>query len=180
MAGIGLGELAFSTSGPTSRYIEGIYVKNIAKALVIAAAVPALVMTASGAASADGWVSWTNNNSNLLLQADFNGTVKGAAFPSSSSSWSADWFDTQNSDGSWNEANGASGGCLVGYYRQVYTEACHAYRDGTNSWQRWSEISTNTGWKLQNRQTGYVLDDAGSGGIYANEKDWNNSNQRWR
>ncbi|MEV5283503.1 hypothetical protein ACFYMW_25230 [Streptomyces sp. NPDC006692] len=148
---------------------------------MIAAAIPALVVAASGSASADDWVSWKNAKSGKLLIfgiSDHLGEVKGGV---PGTGWDYEWWDIQNSDGSWNETQGTNPGrCLTGYYRQVYTEPCNAWRDGTNSWQRWSEISTSTGWKLQNRQTGYVLDDEGSGGIYANETDWNNSNQRWK
>lgn len=158
--------------------------KKIAKALLVAVAVPALVLTASGAASADDWVHWKNAKSGQYLLygvSDYKGQVKGGQ---PGTGWEYEWWDIQNSDGSWAQTTGViettgMGRCLTGYWRDVYTEPCNANRDQTNWWQRWYEIPVGSGWKLQNRQTGYILDDEGHGGIYANKDDFNNANQRW-
>ncbi|MFI1165786.1 hypothetical protein ACH4UM_19765 [Streptomyces sp. NPDC020801] len=153
--------------------------QKLVKSLLAVAAVPALVAVASAPAQADGWVTWKNVKTGNYLLFDGNGNVKGG-WAAPGTSWDYDWYDFQNSDGSYNEAPGG-GNCLTGYYRQVYTESCNARRDQTNWWQRWYEISTSTGWKLKNRETGYILDDEGHGGIYANVNDVNSSqNQRWR
>ncbi|MEU9986247.1 hypothetical protein AB0E10_05435 [Streptomyces sp. NPDC048045] len=151
----------------------------MAKALLVATAVPALLVSTSAAASADGWVTWKNQKSGLYLTANNSGAVKGDWAMPGVNETAYQWYDTSNSDGSYNESNGY-GMCLVGYYRQVYTEGCNSRRDQTNWWQRWYEISTSSGWKLKNRQTGWILDDEGHGGIYANSGDYNNSNQRWK
>lgn len=157
--------------------------KKTLRAILVAAAVPALVMTASGSASADNWVTWKNVKSGLWLSYERVGTgVKGDL---GGTSWEPDWWQVSNSDNSWNMTTGTynsdgSGRCLTGYYRQIYTEKCWPYRDQTNWWQRWYEFPTEDGWKLKNRQTGWTLDDAGNGGIYGNETDYNNANQRWR
>ncbi|MFI9254638.1 hypothetical protein [Streptomyces sp. NPDC053069] len=159
--------------------------KKMAKALIAAAAVPALLVATSGSASADDWVMWQNAKSHLFLThgwGDYQGQVKGGM---GGTGWEPQWWDIQNSDGSWNETAGTNetpgpGRCMTGYWRQVYTEPCNPYRDQTNNWQRWREIPTNTGWKLQNVQTGWILDDEGHGGIYANDHDYGNANQRWK
>ncbi|MGW3202715.1 hypothetical protein [Streptomyces sp. NPDC001135] len=153
--------------------------RKMAKALMVAAAVPALLVSTSGAASADGWVTWKNVKSGYYLTANSGGTVKGDwAMPGVNEN-DYQWYDQSNGDSSYTEYNGW-GMCLVGYYRQVYTENCSKGRDQSNWWQRWYEVSTNSGWKLKNRQTGWILDDEGHGGIYANSTDYNNSNQRWK
>ncbi|MFJ3906302.1 hypothetical protein [Streptomyces sp. NPDC090025] len=157
--------------------------KKTVRAIMVAAAVPALVMSASGAASADAWVTWKNTKSKLWLTYERSGGgVKGDR---GGVQWEPDWWAVWNSDGSWNMSTGTynsdgSSRCLTGYYRQVYVENCWNNRDQTNWWQRWYEIPASDGWKLKNRQTGYVLDDEGSGGIYANATDYNNENQRWK
>ncbi len=159
---------------------------KIAKACMVAMAIPALVMATSGSASADDWVTWRNGKTSLYLTygwGDYQGQVKGGL---GGTGWETSWWDQANSDGSWNETTGTYdssglGRCLTGYYQQVYTESCNANSDQTNWWERWKEISTSTGWELKNVETGDVLDDNGSGGIYANSNDVGNSdaNQRW-
>ncbi|MEV0412591.1 hypothetical protein AB0I68_17730 [Streptomyces sp. NPDC050448] len=152
--------------------------QKMVRALVLAAAVPVLVAVAAPA-QADGWVTWRNKQTDRWLSSYDDGSVRGDEVQSVSD-WDG-WLEIQNGDGSYNLQAHHSGKCLVGYYRQVYTEDCNPRRDQTNSWQRWDEISTSTGWKLRNRQTGYILDDEGHGGIYANVNDVNTSkNQRWR
>ncbi|MEV7595648.1 hypothetical protein AB0O42_35850, partial [Streptomyces sp. NPDC089922] len=68
---------------------------------MIAAAIPALVVAASGSASADDWVSWKNAKSGKLLIfgiSDHLGEVKGGV---PGTGWDYEWWDIQNSDGSW-------------------------------------------------------------------------------
>ncbi len=142
--------------------------RKMAKALLVATAVPALLVSTSVAASADGWVTWKNQKSGYYLTANSGGTVKGNWAMPGVNETEYQWYDTSNSDGSYNESNGYG------------TEGCNSRRDQTNWWQRWYEISTSSGWKLKNRQTGWILDDEGHGGIYANSTDYNNSNQRWK
>ncbi|MFF3389998.1 hypothetical protein ACFYW1_03450 [Streptomyces sp. NPDC002669] len=149
--------------------------QTIIRPLLIAMTIPALTLAISSPASADGYITWQNKRTNKYLTATDDG-VRG----DSNRTDNATWVDIANSDGSYNEWSPGRG-CLTGYYRSVYTEPCSSGQsDATNWWQRWWEISTSSGWKLQNRQTGYVLDDDGYGNIYANSTDWNNSNQRWR
>ncbi|MEW2490389.1 hypothetical protein [Streptomyces sp. NPDC048411] len=152
--------------------------RKLAKSIVMAAAVPVLLAATAIPAQADGSVTWRNNKTDRWLSA----ARSGSSIVTGSVLWdgpNSNWYDIQNSDGSWNEQGGL--GCLTGYGRQVYTEPCDSRRDMTNWWQRWYEISTPTGWKLQNKQTNYILDDAGNGAIYANENDVSTSkNQRWR
>ncbi|WP_329467096.1 hypothetical protein [Streptomyces sp. NBC_01431] len=150
---------------------------NIAKSLLVAAVIPTLLMAASGSASAGTGVTWKNGQTGYYLLADKAGSVWDSDLTNDQNVWS----DISNSDGSWNEVNAYNAQCLTGYYRQVYTENCNYGTDGTNWWERWYEISTSTGWKLQNRETGYILDDDGHGDVYANSNDVGNSdhNQRW-
>lgn len=154
--------------------------KNVARALVAAAAVPAFLMGTAGQSFADGNVTWHNGTGDWLGTIA-SGNNRGAVVTGLSGGGNS-WHDQQNSDGSWNEvSNYLPGYCLTGYYRSVYTEPCNATKDGTNWWERWYEISTPTGWKLQNRETGYILDDDGNGNIYANVNDAGDGdrNQRW-
>jgi hypothetical protein len=146
----------------------------MAKVAVFAAAIPALVLGASGVASADGNVTWVNAKWSGYRLGNSGGKVflGNATFS---------WHDVQNSDGSWNEVSNLDGQCLTGYYTQIYTEPCNSGKDGTNWWERWYEVSTNSGWKLKNRETGYILDAGDPGNVYGNATDYGDGdpNQRW-
>ncbi|WP_157597328.1 hypothetical protein [Streptacidiphilus rugosus] len=65
------------------------------------------------------------------------------------------WTDTAHSDGGYTEVNEGSGNCLDSNYSgQAYTHNCLS----GDMYQRWYEISTNSGWCLWDLQTGKVLD----------------------
>ncbi|MFJ4093040.1 hypothetical protein ACIPYS_15775 [Kitasatospora sp. NPDC089913] len=91
------------------------------------------------------------------------------------------WYDEQTNDGSYVE-RGAIRTCLTNYNDLVYTEPCDgdASANASNWYQRWYEISTPTGWKLQNRMTGRILDSNEYGQVYT-LGDFGDSdlNQRW-
>ncbi|WP_405882619.1 hypothetical protein OG762_31030 [Streptomyces sp. NBC_01136] len=149
---------------------------NVVRSLLVGAAIPSLLMVTSGSASADGYgITWRNGKTGNYLTAYYNGKVGDDAHYQGES----DWNDIENSDGTWNEVNVHLGQCLTGYYAQVYTENCNSGTNGTNSWERWYEWPTSTGWELKNVETGYILDDDGYDNVYANSTDWANSNQRW-
>ncbi|MFJ4672774.1 hypothetical protein [Kitasatospora purpeofusca] len=58
----------------------------------------------------------------------------------------------------------------------VYIEGCNSA--SPNSYEKWWEISTSTGWKLQNVATNLILDSNSAGSVYAiGNNDGNN--QRW-
>ncbi|WP_037624084.1 hypothetical protein [Streptomyces aureus] len=149
-------------------------------ALLTTMTVAATLMTATGSANANSGdlVTWKNHKTNYFLTFEKGGIVKGNYGTGSNNHWQ----EIKNSDGSWNLiTDDGYRYCLTGYYRQVYTEPCDGAPNGTNTWERWYEIPTQTGWALKNRQTGYILDDDGNGNIYANSNDVGNSdpNQRW-
>ncbi|WP_159400503.1 hypothetical protein [Streptomyces sp. XY431] len=146
---------------------------RIARFSIVAAMASALVLSASGVASAEGNVYWKNVRWNGLRLGNSGGNV----FLINAT---ASWNETKNSDGSFNLASKLDGQCLTSFSNQhVYTEPCNPGMDQTNGWQRWWEIKTDTGWKLQSWQTGFILDAAEPGNVYANPIDWGNSNQRW-
>lgn len=151
--------------------------KRAAKALATAAAVPALLIGFTGAAHANGTITWKNGANG---QCCFLGSQPaGGAVGASTVGW--EWHDVQNSDGTWNEVD-RFGRCLTGYGSQAYTENCNSGQDGTNSYQRWREVYAGSGFKLQNVKSGGFLDWAGTynvGSVYVNGTDYNNQNQRW-
>ncbi len=152
--------------------------QKIVKTLLVAATLPALLIGTSTSAFADGQVWWVNNKTGKDLMYDSYGNVWGGRYDPEVRNH--DWYETLNSDGTWNIGNGF-GHCLTAYERSVYTERCNAAANQTNAWQRWKEIKTPTGWKLKNLQSGWILDDDGYGHIYANSNDVGDSdlNQRW-
>ncbi|MFJ9953613.1 hypothetical protein [Kitasatospora sp. NPDC091207] len=152
--------------------------------LAAAATVPVLAIGFAGPASADGNVTWKNGVGNPSHTSGGSGLYlisNSAGGGVATTNYRFGWHDIQNSDGTWNEVD-SYGRCLTGYGNQAYTEDCNSGRDGTNTWQRWREINTGSGFKLQNVQTGGFLDNSGNGGwggVYVNGTDWNNDNQRW-
>jgi hypothetical protein len=154
--------------------------KSVSKMLLTVAAVPAMIVAAAGSASAasSGNVTWKGGWSGqwLCSQVDY-GPVTTCW---NQSAQGVPWTDRQNSDGSWNEVD-QWGRCLTGYWTSVYVESCNSASNGTNNWERWNEISTATGWKLKNVQTGYILDEDNNYHVYANATDYGNSDahQRW-
>ncbi|WP_153068650.1 hypothetical protein [Streptomyces orinoci] len=158
-------------------------IKRIAKRAGVAAAVaPLLLAVTAGSAHADGTVTWSMNYYPGYLS-DVRGGHDITTYADTSKIPMAHvWYDIQNSDGSWNEVNANTGWCLTSYDTQVYTEPCNSAKDGTNWYQRWYEIKTDAGWKLQSRMSGYTLDggaDPTTNNVYANPKDYGNSFQRW-
>ncbi|MGW6876059.1 hypothetical protein ACWGHA_27435 [Streptomyces xanthophaeus] len=151
------------------------------KAIAVSAAIIPVLLATSGSASADGNVTWSNKRTGKYIGTMASGPNKGKVYNNLSGGANS-WYDQRNSDGSYNQVSRyLPGYCLTAYGSEVYTEKCNATPDGTNWYQRWYEVSTATGWKLQNKQSGAILDDNGNGTIYANGTDYGNSNlnQRW-
>ncbi|MFJ4798835.1 hypothetical protein [Kitasatospora purpeofusca] len=154
------------------------------KSLLVATTATGLILGATGIASAaSGTVTWGSNRYPGFLSDIGGGRVTTYA-DTSNIPLAHVWYDIQNSDGSWNEVNAQTGWCLTSFSNQaVYTEPCSSGKDATNWWQRWYEIQTPTGWKLQSRMTGFILDSGGPypNNVYANPTDWGDSNsaQRW-
>jgi hypothetical protein len=89
-----------------------------------------------------------------------------------------EWIDTKFSDGAWTEVNEWSGHCLDSNFSgSVYPHSCIS----GDLYQRWYEISTPTGWALEDEETGLFLDYSDSVGIYTNTNYGDSdSHQRWR
>ncbi|MFI1769803.1 RICIN domain-containing protein [Streptomyces sp. NPDC020800] len=88
-----------------------------------------------------------------------------------------EWNDTKYSDGAWTEVNKWSGHCLDSNSNgKVYPHGCI----GGDRYQRWYEISTPTGWALEDEATGLFLDCDNSHGVYTNRNYGDrDSHQRW-
>src|SRR5689334_19546043 len=104
--------------------------KRIVKSVtVVGAVLPCLLLAVTAPAHADSQgITWKNARTGLYLTAQYNGVVFDQMIPADQ----AQWNDVQNSDGSWNEQNVATGMCLLGDHRMINTNSCDARADQTN------------------------------------------------
>ncbi|MFJ4672773.1 RICIN domain-containing protein [Kitasatospora purpeofusca] len=157
--------------------------RNTMRTLAALSAIPFLIIS-SGAASASASqtasnvVSWKNAATrNCLLHNTWINRDQVSAGSCFTSNSEHNWLESQESDGSWSMVGYAMDGywTLTSYWNNsVYLESPTA----NNSYQRWWEISTTTGWKLQSVATNYILDSNNSGSVYAIGDNGGN-NQRW-
>ncbi|MET8102180.1 ricin-type beta-trefoil lectin domain protein [Streptomyces sp. NPDC005236] len=149
---------------------------RIAKVLGTAALVPALALTMTTAAQADGDVHWVHRDSGKALTVNWaHDHPDDVTLTWESDVWTQ-WHDVHQSDGSWLEKSSADTGyCLTAYTdHDAYMEPCSG-----NNWQRWDEIGVGGGnWKLRNRQTHECLDGNGSS-VYMHECNDGNKYQLW-
>ncbi|MET7300193.1 hypothetical protein [Embleya sp. NPDC005575] len=153
--------------------------KRIAKFALATAAIPAMIMGASSPVYADSssFVTWRNGWSGEYL-CDNEGSTDVYTCANSSADGTR-WLDGDNGNGTWKEID-RWGRCLTAYWNnRAYVEPCSF--NGANTYQQWREISTGSGWKLQNVATGYILDQGSNYSVYANSTDYgdSNSHQRW-
>ncbi|MFJ8442778.1 RICIN domain-containing protein [Kitasatospora griseola] len=158
---------------------------RVARALVGIAVIPTLLMgVGAGDAFADaGLVTWTNVATNRCLRHNVY-TSLGEVTTGDCTNPYNQWVDSQNPDGSWDETAWAMLGstnpynCLTSYTdNSVYIEGCNQ-ASGTNSYERWWENATQTGWMLQNVATSRILDSNAAGNVYTLDSNGGNY-QRW-
>ncbi|MER6570502.1 hypothetical protein ABT288_31055 [Streptomyces sp. NPDC001093] len=145
------------------------------KALGVAAMAMIMVVVGSGSAFA-GSVTWLNAAYNYGGTSYLRENVYGSnSIDIGDSSKYTGWIDTKYSDGAWTEKNDLFGDCLDSNYSgQVYAHSCLS----GDIYQRWYEISTNSGWCLMDEQTGLVLD--AKPAVYTNTNYGDRDlNQRW-
>jgi hypothetical protein len=191
----------------------GIRLSRIAAAAALTASA---VFGVAGTAFA-GTVTWQNNGTGWRLQStgiidlpQDGGTSLFTApntvqyepcTPCVGGYWSDQWDDFQQADGSWTEESlydledygqwvCLDGNNQYGTYGRAYAHTCGSDPgDDPDIYQHWREIPTETGWALQNVQTGLWLD-GGNGpngnGQFANVEVYVNGNygngdayQRW-
>lgn len=151
--------------------------QRIGRVLGVALAVPLLVLATSTAAHADGDIQWRHANGGGCLggvwdhhygwhDVDLHPCWFGAT----------KWQDVSVGDNVWIERMAeVPGSCLAAYTdHDAYVEAC----TGNNNYQRWREIRTGDGWKLQNVATGECLDSNNSD-VYMHECNDGNVFQLW-
>ncbi|MFF4507595.1 hypothetical protein [Streptomyces sp. NPDC001401] len=147
------------------------------KALLVTQAAALSVVLGVSNASA---VTWNNsyygrNNSDAYLSESYGA---GGIQLGASGLPNMEWKDTKYSDGAWTEINKWSGHCLDSNSSgSVYPHSCIR----GDLYQRWYEISTPTGWALEDEATGRFLDVDDSHGVYTNTNHGDgDSHQRWR
>ncbi|MEV5942157.1 ricin-type beta-trefoil lectin domain protein [Streptomyces sp. NPDC051994] len=139
---------------------------------------PLLVVGASAAAHADGDVVWNHKNGGGCLSGMWDhhsGWNNVGLYPCSFGA--AKWHDISVGGDAWIEQMAeVPGSCLAGYTdHDAYVEACSNDR---NDYQRWRELNTGDGWKLQNVATGECLDSDNSK-VYMHECNDGNVFQVW-
>ncbi|MFI9274057.1 hypothetical protein ACIGXM_25620 [Kitasatospora sp. NPDC052896] len=153
---------------------------RVVKAFVVAAAAASLLTCGmSGSASADGYgspITWRSALGGWLWADQNGGSLNVISEP-------FQWYDSENSDGTWNEVD-VYGHCLAAYGRNVVTENCNPTPNHTSANERWHEHfqGSGQGWNLISATTGYYLDETGSdtwGSVYAHDGNANNNNERW-
>ncbi|MFF4541017.1 hypothetical protein [Streptomyces aureus] len=123
------------------------------KLIATAAAAATLVLGAAATASANGNVTWQSVAQGTCLGNSNNNdaAMKGC------SDWAAQWYDQQESDGSFTQhVRDNASYCLAAYSdHDVYVEKCTA----NNPWQRFYEkYDNNRGiWRLQHVATGWYV-----------------------
>ncbi|MEV0993030.1 hypothetical protein [Streptomyces sp. NPDC049949] len=126
---------------------------KITRVLTTAAAATTLVLGAATTASANGNVTWENVAQKSCIANSGNNDAKMKAC----GDWDAQWYDQQESDGSYTQhVRGNASLCLAAYSNHdVYVEPCTA----NNSWQRFYEHwDQGRGiWRLQHVQTGWYI-----------------------
>jgi len=134
------------------------------KAAVVSTLLAAAMFGVAGPASADGIVTWTNKGTGYDLAYDSNNAYVGSG-PGQANILQGQWYDRQQSDGTWLEANQYENAnwCLDsnnqwanGQQGNVYLTPCGTTT--TNNYQKWYEIPTSNGWALRDKQTGLYLD----------------------
>ncbi|MEV5874195.1 ricin-type beta-trefoil lectin domain protein [Streptomyces sp. NPDC052101] len=139
---------------------------------------PALMVAAATAAHADGNVVWNHKDGGGCLTADYDHhygwydvSLKYCSFGA------AKWHDINVGGNVFIEQMAeVPGTCLAGYTdHDAYVEACSS---GANDYQRWREIDTGNGWKLQNVATGECLD-SDNDKVYTHECNDGNKYQLW-
>lgn len=152
---------------------------------VVLGAVGTMAIATAGPAAADGAVTWKNAATGNCLRSDPVSAggphnlytagctnVIGQAYPSTA------WYDVWTSDGTWLEQSAniqaSPIACLDsnsqfdnGHYGAAYALDCNGGRN-----QHWYELSTTTGWALEDQATGLFLD--GGNGPNANHQFPNN------
>ncbi|WP_405901436.1 RICIN domain-containing protein [Streptomyces sp. NBC_00727] len=132
--------------------------QRAARMLGVAGSALLLVVGASATAHADGDIVWNHKHGGGCLAAmwdrHFGWSNVGlylCAFGS------AKWHDVSVGGGVWvGRMAEVPDVCLAAYTdHDAYVETCSS---GQNDYQRWREIYTNSGWKLQNVATGECLD----------------------
>lgn len=148
--------------------------KRIALGVASVAAASALMISVAGPAAAEigGQVSWRNAQTGRYLSyVGDRKVVTKTAYDH--------WFENKKSDGSWELPWAGSAifedrPCLDSDANgNVYGIPCNG-----GDYQRWYEVKTSTGWKLQNKATGRILDSDANGNVYTlpdNGSNW----QRW-
>lgn len=130
--------------------------RRIARISAVLSAALVTVLVSSGAAFADGDVTWKNKNTGNCLGTGKDSPNALAALPCvwlGLSQPYVKWTDQQQGDGGYVEHSTWSDLCLDGNWGSAYSLGCNG-----GDWQHWREISTSTGWMLQSVHTGWVLD----------------------
>ncbi|MFD7019281.1 ricin-type beta-trefoil lectin domain protein [Streptomyces sp. NPDC059161] len=153
--------------------------QRIGRLVGAALVAPLLVVGASAAAHADGDVVWNHKNGGGCLSGMWDhhsGWNDVGLYPCSFGA--SQWHDVNVGGNVFIERMAqVPGSCLAGYTdHDAYVEACSS---GQNDYQRWREINTGDGWKLQNVATGECLDANDASKVYTHECNDGNVYQLW-
>ncbi|MEY9836329.1 hypothetical protein [Streptacidiphilus sp. EB103A] len=181
--------------------------RRLTRLTAVAAVIGAVAAGTAGPAFA-GNVTWKNAGTGYYLVSE-NGTPgkPGNAYTVLDNSPGNDcsvytvcakWTDIKQGDGTWVEEsqNTNGGGCLDSNsawtsYGSVYVHGCFLDSNGVDNdtYQKWHELATTTGWALEDEQTGLFLDGGtgpGGNGRFSSTNLFANSNygngdawQRW-
>ncbi|MGW0884806.1 hypothetical protein [Streptomyces sp. NPDC002671] len=166
---------------------------KLAKAGVVAAAVPALALATTGSAYADGYkITWNSRGTGHCLL--WNGSAD-HGYQLSNNYWCVNTNDGSQGD-TWDDVQGGledqtgefwaekvhgTNVCLTAYWAPKDSNTGAAYLENcsgpVNYYEQWKEVWVGNGFHLVNRETGACLDGNGSGNMYTTPCDPYNKNQ---